>query len=295
MKLKGNSINRIILPIAVGLIILFFSGCVRLIQVTATTRTVTISYPTPLPASPEPALTSYPGPGADYPPLPGDDPQPGDDSYTRGSVSLDLDSSQVIATLTDPSMVYVFLNGTLPGPCQVLRVVTAPADANSTINIDAYSLANPFLPCPGEPNPFSTTVYLGYYPSWDNTVRVNGEQLVETARTYAPQPTDSALTRGEVTIDMSSTRLDSTGTLPDIMAVNLNGEMPDPCQQLRIVPSPIDSENKVNLEVYSVFDPESACATVTQPFQVMYPLGYTTGFFSVYVNGQFVGKFDWGG
>ena len=93
-----------------------------------------------------------------------------------------------------------------------------------------------------------------------------------------PNPGMELLTRGEVTIDMSTTRLDTTSTQPDIMAVNLSGELPDPCHQLRIVPSPIDSENKVNLEVYSVFDPESACTAVTQPFHVIYPLGYTTGF-----------------
>ena len=295
MKLKGNSINRIILPIAAGLIILSFIGCERFIPGTAPTPAVTITISTAGDSLPEAALTSYPGPGAGYPPMPGNDPQPGDDSYTRGRVSLDLETSQVIATLTDPSMVYVFLNGTLPGPCQVLRVVTSPPDSTNTVNIDAYSLVNPFLPCPGGPNPFSTTIYLGYYPSWDNTVRVNGEQLVETARTYAPQPGDGSLTRGEVTIDMPTTRLDTTSTQPKIMAVNLNGELSDPCHQLRIVPSPIDSEYKVNLEVYSVFDPESACASVTQPFHIIYPLGYTTGFYSVYVNGQFVGKFEWGG
>ncbi len=283
------------MPISAGLIILFFTGCKWLNTGTPPAPAVTIPYTPLVTASPEPALTSYPGPGAGYPPMPGNDPQPGDDSYTRSRVSLDLDSSQVIATLSDPSMVYVFLNGTLPGPCQVLRVVTSPPDSTNTVNIDAYSLVNPFLPCPGGPNPFSTTVYLGYYPSWDNTVRVNGEQLVETARIYAPQPGDGALTRGEVTIDMSSTRLDSTSTQPNIMAVNLSGELPDPCHHLRIVPSPADNENKVILEVYTVFDPESVCTSATQPFQVIYPLGLTSGFYGVYVNGQLVGKFEWGG
>jgi hypothetical protein len=295
MKQKGIFFCTLVLPITLAVIILALAGCSIFSPGTVTMPGVVISSPSPVAASPEPALTTYPGPGAVYPPMPGDDPQPGDDSYTRASVSIDLDSSQVIATRTDPSIVYVFLDGTLPGPCQVLRVVTSPPDSSSTINIDAYSLLNPYLPCQGGPNPFSTTVYLGHYPSWDHVVRVNGEQLVETARTYAPQPGDGSLTRAEITIDMSSTRLDTTGTQPDFMAVDLYGTLPDSCHQLRIEPVPSGSDNKVTLDVYSVFDAKSSCNPGTQPFHVVYPFGYTTGFYNVFVNGEFVGKFEWGG
>jgi hypothetical protein len=295
MHLKTKQVKWKCWLILMSLLAVSLVGCSRSKPVQSLEENSITVDPSPVESIPKPALTSYPGPGAGYPPMPGDDPQPGDDSYSRGRVSLDLDSSQVIATLTDPSTVYVFLNGTLPGPCQVLRVVAHPPGADSTVNIDAYSLVNPFQPCPGGPNPFSTTVYLGEYHSWGYTVRVNGEQLVEISKIVAPQPGDGALTRAEVALDMTSTKLATTGTQPDIMAVNLRGNLPDSCHQLRIVPATAEAGTELNLDVYSVFDPNRSCAALAQPFHVVYPLGYTTGQHTIIINGQFIGKFDWGG
>lgn len=296
MKLKPNPRKKDLLPITLGWLIISLTGCSPSAPAFAPTPSPALSYPPPVEAFSLPTQTIYPEPVIDYSaPMPGDDPQPGDDSFLRDRVTLDLETSQVIATVTGPATAFVFLHGTLPDACHVLRVVKQPPGSDNTIHIDVYSLVNRFASCPDKPNPFSSTVYMGSYPAWNYTVRVNGEQLIETAKTYAAQPGDAALTRSEVILDLAATKLDTTHTQPDVMAVDLNGDLPDSCHQLRIMPKPSDGENMVDLEVYSVFDPTTVCTALTQPFNLVYPLGYTTGFYSVLVNGQFIGKFEWGG
>lgn len=296
MKLKPNPRKKGLLPITLGWLILSLIGCSPSVPVSAPTPTTALSYPPPVEAFSLPTQTIYPDPGIDYSaPMPGDDPQPGDDSFLRDRVTLDLETSQVIATITEPASAFVFLRGTLPDACHVLRVVKQPPDSDNNIQIDVYSLVNRFASCPDIPVPFSSTVTMRNYPAWNYTVLVNGEQLIDTAKTYAAQPGDAALTRNEVILDLAATKLDTIRTQPDVMAVDLNGDLPDSCHQLRIVPKPSDGENMVDLEVYSVFDPKAVCTALTQPFHIIYPLGYTTGFYSVLVNGQFIGKFEWGG
>ena len=75
--------------------------------------------------------------------------------------------------------------------------------------------------------------------------------------------------------------------------VNLNGSLPDPCHELRVVRSGPDAENRIDLDVYAVVDPGDICITVIEPFSASIPLGsFEGGTYSVWVNGEKLGEFD---
>jgi hypothetical protein len=110
---------------------------------------------------------------------------------------------------------------------------------------------------------------------------------------YEPQPGDDKLKRDQVFLDTENSRLVVMESLPVQVSVLLNGNLSDPCHQLRVVVTPTNAENQIKLDVYSVFDPSKACITVIQPFNATIPLGnYAGGHFTVFVNGQLLGEFD---
>jgi len=258
-----------------------------------------VSTPYPAPAVEFPAQTppSYPGPST--PPLgtlvippSGYEPQPGDASLQRGEAIVDLANSQVFVTTSDPAQAKANLIGNLPDQCHLLRVIVAPPDTSNTINLEVYSVVDANKTCSNEIEPFSVTIPLGNYNRGEFDVKVNGEQLGQLIISYAPQPGDEKLTRGEVNIDLNLSSLMTLTNPASEVAVVLQGNLPDPCHQLRIMLTPANSENKINLDVYSVFDPQSVCIMVIKPFEVTVPLGMDlSGHYSVYVNGQLLSEF----
>jgi hypothetical protein len=110
---------------------------------------------------------------------------------------------------------------------------------------------------------------------------------------YEPQPGDQYLTRGQVFLDMANSRF-STSAIPTThVGVVLQGNLPDPCHSLRVVVSPPDENNVINLEAYSLVDPGKACITVLKPFTAEIPLGnYPDGDYTVMVNGERLGEFS---
>ena len=84
-----------------------------------------------------PTIPAYPEPGttgsSSVIPLSGYEPQPGDEKLKRDKVTLDLTTSQLVVTVTDPPQAKAVLVGSMPDPCHSLRVVVTPADANNTI------------------------------------------------------------------------------------------------------------------------------------------------------------------
>lgn len=108
---------------------------------------------------------------------------------------------------------------------------------------------------------------------------------------YAPKPEDAGLIRGEAYVD--STELLTLESFPLQFMLNLKGNLPTPCNQLRIAVSPPDAENKVNVEVYSVSSPDEICVQVLAPFEVNYSLGsFPAGTYSLWVNGTKVADFQ---
>ena len=108
---------------------------------------------------------------------------------------------------------------------------------------------------------------------------------------YLPQREDGNLTRGEVFIDRSELLI--MESYPIQVALALGGSLPTPCNQLRVVAKPPDEQNRIQISVYSVIDPEQACVQVLEPFEANIGLGsFPTGHYSVWLNGEQVGEFD---
>ena len=110
---------------------------------------------------------------------------------------------------------------------------------------------------------------------------------------YEPQAGDDALQRSQVFLELESSDLLIMESYPIQVNAILNGNLPDPCHQLRVVVTPANANNEINLEVYSVVDSSQACITVIEPFSATIPLGsYAGGHYSVFVNGELLGEFD---
>jgi hypothetical protein len=110
---------------------------------------------------------------------------------------------------------------------------------------------------------------------------------------YAPQPGDEQLKRDQVFLDMENSSLLIMESFPIQVSAMLNGSLSDPCHQLRVVVTPVNGDNQINLEVYSVYDPSTACIMVIEPFSATVPLGsYSDGHYRVLVNGELLGEFD---
>jgi hypothetical protein len=257
-----------------------------------------LPYPEPVMETPLPPSPAYPEPGTPETGIPvippsGYEPQPGDNNLRRDQVFLELASSKIISTTTDPSQVTAILQGNLPDPCHSLRVVVTQPDANNVIILDVYSVVDPAEVCITVLEPFTANIPLGSYSGDQYTVMANGEKLGEFGTAYGPQPGDAKLTRDKVFLELENSNLVVMESYPVQVSANLVGSLSDPCHQLRVVLKPADAKNQINLEVYSLFDPNMACITVIQPFSATIPLGsFSDGHYSVKVNGQLLGEFD---
>ena len=108
---------------------------------------------------------------------------------------------------------------------------------------------------------------------------------------YLPQREDGNLTRGAVFIDHSELSLMESD--PIQVRLTLQGSLPTPCNQLRVIARPPDEQNQIQVEVYSLIDPDKACVQVLEPFEANIGLGsFPTGYYSVWVNGEMVAEFS---
>jgi hypothetical protein len=108
---------------------------------------------------------------------------------------------------------------------------------------------------------------------------------------FAPKPNDTELAWGSVFINESGLLIRES--FPPQITLILSGDLPTPCHELRVDVNEPDPENKINVEVYSVVDPDQVCIQVLEPFQANIDLGtFPTGHYTVWVNGEMVGEFD---
>ena len=111
---------------------------------------------------------------------------------------------------------------------------------------------------------------------------------------YEPQPGDEKLKRDQVFLDLANSTWGTPSATPtNQVQIVLQGNLPDPCHSLRVVVTPPDAKNVINLEVYFVVEPGKACITVLKPFAATIPLGdYPEGEYTVMVNGERFGLFS---
>ncbi len=108
---------------------------------------------------------------------------------------------------------------------------------------------------------------------------------------YAPQPGDEKLKRS--TAFMNSADLLLMESFPIQVAMIIRGSLPTPCHNLRVVIKTPDGDNNVDLEAYSVTDPNISCVQVLKSFEASVPMGlFAPGHYTVSVNGERVGEFD---
>lgn len=108
---------------------------------------------------------------------------------------------------------------------------------------------------------------------------------------YAPRPGDERLTRGNA-FDLTAELL-AAESFPVQYFLLLKGSLPTPCHELRVVVHEPDAGNKINVDVYSVTDPDKMCVEVIQPFERNIPLGsFPAGHYTVRVNGETMAGFD---
>jgi len=108
---------------------------------------------------------------------------------------------------------------------------------------------------------------------------------------YAPQPGDENLARSSAF--MTSADLLTMESFPVQIALILSGSLPTPCHDLRAVVHPPDSANNIEVEIYSVTDPNVVCVQVLQSFEARIPMGsFPPGHYTVTVGGVRIGEFD---
>ncbi len=106
---------------------------------------------------------------------------------------------------------------------------------------------------------------------------------------YAPTSGDQSKQRGDVSIDSLAIRVQNS--FPPSYMLDVKGSLPTPCHNLREVVDQPGYEDAIRIQIYSVYDPYTACAQVVQPFETSIPLGsYVRGSHAVFVNGHEVGK-----
>lgn len=110
-------------------------------------------------------------------------------------------------------------------------------------------------------------------------------------RPFAPQADDAQLQRGNFYVEEAS--LIIRESFPPQIALQLKGNLPTPCNQLRVDVKEPDAENQIRVDAYSVSDPDRACVQVLAPVDEQIELGtFPSGHYTVWVNGEMVGEFD---
>jgi hypothetical protein len=108
---------------------------------------------------------------------------------------------------------------------------------------------------------------------------------------FAPGPGDANLTRGEVFVQEADLLIRES--FPPQISLTLKGELPTPCNQLRVEVSAPDANQQIQVAVYSVVNPDLMCTQVIMPFEESLDLGtFPSGHYAVFVNEELVGEFD---
>jgi hypothetical protein len=110
---------------------------------------------------------------------------------------------------------------------------------------------------------------------------------------YAPQAGDSAMMRGDVTIDSSSLSL--AKSLPPQVMLSFAYFQPTACHQLRVEVSQASAQNRIDVSAYAVAEKDKPCAlmALATPLPASLNLGsFPAGHYSVWLNGVEVGEFD---
>ena len=118
-------------------------------------------------------------------------------------------------------------------------------------------------------------------------------RLVDENQTYAEvcdYPYMNPQT-GPVFIDRSEIIMKES--YPVQVELVLVGNLPTPCNKLRVESAEPDENGHIKVDAYTVSNPDKMCAQVLEPFIAVIPLGeYTEGTYTVSINEEINGKFQ---
>jgi hypothetical protein len=115
--------------------------------------------------------------------------------------------------------------------------------------------------------------------------------LVSADNPYAPRPEDDG--KQTAGLILSSINLvERTDLTPPRVALLLSGSLPSVCNELRLLVSPPDDLYRIEVEAFSLVDPDVDCENVFQQFDAVVLLGvYSPGRYTVWVNQGLIGDF----
>lgn len=145
---------------------------------------------------------------------------------------------------------------------------------------------NPVMPNPAYPAP-------GDHPMTQETpFPPSNEEPPASSSDYSPKPGDAKLSTGNAFPDLGQSGILLLESFPVQVKLLLYGDLPTPCNELRVKVEPPDAEKRIQVEVYSVVDPDILCIQVISPFDAQVSLGsFASGKYTVYVNGEYLGEF----
>ena len=147
---------------ALAIIVFTLSACRPVTNVPPTTNIET--------ATPQ---VGEPGPS----PIPTFTAIPTDENLVRGNAFVD--SAELLTLESYPLQFMLALKGSLPTPCNQLRVDVSPPDSENKIVVDVYSVVKADEICAQVVEPFEENVPLGSFPAGHYTLWVNGELVTE--------------------------------------------------------------------------------------------------------------------
>lgn len=177
----------------------------------------------------------------------------------------------------------------LMGACQADPTAVQPESP------DAYpyppAIYVPIVQEPADPAPGDAPVV--HDPTKPYPASGQGPMGSYTDPAYLPQAGDADLAVGNAFPDLQSSDLLVLESYPVQINLILRGDLPTPCNQLRIKVTPPDAQNRILVDVYSVVDPDQICTQVLEPFEALVSLGsFASGKYSVFVNGEYLGEFE---
>ena len=104
-------------------------------------------------------------------------------------------------------------------------------------------------------------------------------------------PGESGMNRGEVFVD--SAQLMILESFPPQYMLQVIGSLPTPCHLVRATIAEPDAQKRINVDLYSLVDPDQMCSQVLEPFQTAINLGsLPQGSYTVVLNGEQIAELD---
>jgi len=133
----------------------------------------------------------------------------------------------------------------------------------------------------------------GTQPTFDPSAPVSSDETPSGGSAVSPLdplPGEDKLRRGEVTVEKSELLV--MESYPLQVALSVKGTLPTPCHHLRAKIEKPDSQNRIQVELYSLVDPVEICVQILEEFVTNLSLGsYPDGSYTVWLNGKQVGEF----